>query len=102
MSELKFLCITRELARPQSGNLPGLVLKTVSHQLRGRQQDTNASFCHWQLRNAEQVKERNMSAKFCVLVKEFASLFCLSFTEQELGIQGGHLAGSHTHEELQL
>lgn len=57
------------------GSLPRLVLKTVT-PAEMKTQDTNAGFCHWQVRSAEQLEERNVSV-FCSPLEGFACLFCL-------------------------
>lgn len=64
-----FSLIIRVLSRPQSSNLPRWVLKTASHQLRGRHKAQMLPPCHRQVRNAEQVEERNVP-KFCSPLEE--------------------------------
>lgn len=49
--------------------------------------DTDAGFCHWQLRNAEQVEERNVYAKFCSPLEEFAFLCCLAAQNRGWGFR---------------
>lgn len=57
-----FLSYKEIIIRASKGSLPRLALKTVT-PTEMKTQDTNASFCHWQVRNAEQLK-REMYLSF--------------------------------------
>lgn len=75
MSGLSFPGVTRASSRPPSGNLLRTVLKTVSHQLRGRHKTQMLAFVIGKLVMLSKRKREMCMSRFCSPLGELAFLF---------------------------
>lgn len=64
MSGLSFPYITKNIIQAPKWQPFQISVKDYVTPTKRKTQDTNVGFCHWQVRNAEQVEERNMRWSF--------------------------------------
>lgn len=100
VSGLSFPCIARAISRPPSHNPPRLVLKSMSHQLRGRHKTQMLAFVIGKL---EMLSKRKMCmSEFYSPLEKFAFLLCLTPYNRaclSLELQFGTAIGWFSHSQ---